>query len=296
MHRARHLWSLFEPLHAVTYFAPQAREAFEAAGLRGFWRSYFAGRSAPLGPVGAAPVTALFYGFAPSMVARALPSVWQLAVPDAVLEARRAGAAEALLAAFAGVGTDGLTADRIAAAADLARSAALAAETGGRALGAANSALPWPDEPVDVLWHAATVLREVRGDGHVAALLTSGLTGLEALVLRGGSDLDRGLLQPARGWTDQEWDAARAELTRRGLLDDAGRITVAGRQLHEDVETITDHLAVQPWTALGPAAADRFVELVSPLARAAAATLPASNPIGLPVLPVRAAVAAEVVP
>ena len=278
----RRLWSLFEPLHAVTYFAPQCRQAFEAAGLRGFWRGYFAGRSAPLGAVGAAPVTALFYGFAPAMVARALPSVWELATPQSALEARRIGAAAAVRAAFAASGTGDVSADRIAAAADLARSAALAAQTGGRALGAANSALPWPEQPVDVLWHAATVLREVRGDGHVAALLTSGLTGLEALVLRSGSDLDRRLLQPARGWTDEEWEGARAVLTRRGLLGATGRITEAGQRLHENIETITDHLAIQPWTALGPAATDRFVELVSPLARAAAATLPASTPIGLP--------------
>ena len=68
---ARHLWQLYEPLHAVTYFAPEARAAFVGAGLRGFWRGYFAGRAAPLGAVPAAPVTALFYSFAPAMVARA---------------------------------------------------------------------------------------------------------------------------------------------------------------------------------------------------------------------------------
>ena len=33
---ARVMWTLFEPLHAVTYFAPEGRAAFEAAGLRGF--------------------------------------------------------------------------------------------------------------------------------------------------------------------------------------------------------------------------------------------------------------------
>ncbi len=58
---ARRMWTLFEPIHAVTYFAAEARAAFEAAGVRGFWRGYFAGRSAPLGRVTAAPVTASFY-------------------------------------------------------------------------------------------------------------------------------------------------------------------------------------------------------------------------------------------
>jgi hypothetical protein len=282
VHPARRLWWLFEPLHAVTYFAAESRQAFEDAGLRGFWRGYFAGRSAPLGPVGPAAVTALFYGFAPAMVARALPSVWELAGPQAALDARRAGSAAALTAAFAPSGSDDAT-QRVTTAAELAREAAEAADAGGRALGAANAALAWPEQPVEVLWQATTVLREVRGDGHVAALLTSGLTGLDALVLRAGSDLDRALLQAARGWSDQEWDDAATALTGRGLLDAAGRATEAARRLLADVEAITDHLAAQPWTAIGPNATDRFVDAVSPLAAAAAATLPATTPIGLPI-------------
>src|SRR5574342_764117 len=95
---ARRMWVLFESVHAVTYFAPEARAAFEAAGLRGFWRGYFAGRAAPLGPVNAAPVIALFNSFSPSMVQRAIPDVWTRAMPDAALAARVDGAASALRA------------------------------------------------------------------------------------------------------------------------------------------------------------------------------------------------------
>ncbi len=65
---ARRMWTLFEPVHVVSYFAAPAKGAFEQAGLRGFWRGYFAGRAAPIGPVGAAPVIAAFFSFAPSMV------------------------------------------------------------------------------------------------------------------------------------------------------------------------------------------------------------------------------------
>src|SRR5437588_7370107 len=93
----RHMWTLFEPIHDVTYFHPAARAAFEEAGLRGFWRGYFAGRAAPLGPVGAAPVIAAFYGFAPRMVTRALPDVWTRATPEAALAARAAGARAGLV-------------------------------------------------------------------------------------------------------------------------------------------------------------------------------------------------------
>jgi hypothetical protein len=165
----RRLWSSFEPVHAVTYFAPQAGAAFEAAGLRGFWRRYFAGRTAPLGAVGPGPVTAAFFGFAPSMVARALPDVWTRISPHAALAAREAGARAAL---------EELLIDAheptVIEAAELLSAAAQAVELPGRVLTGANADLPWPDGTLDRLWHAATTLREHRGDGHVAALLTAG--------------------------------------------------------------------------------------------------------------------------
>ena len=93
---ARSMWTLFEPVHAVTYFAPEARAATEDTGLRGFWRGYFAGRSAPLGPAGAAVVGASFFSFSPAMVARAVPRMWELISPADALQARLAGAVSAL--------------------------------------------------------------------------------------------------------------------------------------------------------------------------------------------------------
>jgi hypothetical protein len=270
---ARHLWALYEPIHAVTYFAAQSRAAFESAGLRGFWRGYFAGRAAPLGPVGAAPVVAAFFGFAPAMVARALPDVWSRATPQAALDARRAGARGALLSLLDG-------AAGLQRAATVLREAAQRVQTTGRVLAAANAALPWPDEPVDVLWHAATLLREHRGDGHVAALVTAGLDGCESLVwrtaLRGGGRED---LQAARGWTDQQWVAAQQRLRERGWLDAHGAPTAAARDAHADIEHITDQLAAQPWRG-----ADVEVALgaLRPLAERVAASLPYPNPIGLP--------------
>src|SRR5439155_23094545 len=93
---ARRLWRLLEPYHAATYFAPEARQAFKDAGLRGFWMGYFAGRAAPMGTVGPGVVTATFFGFEPSMVAKALPDAWGFANVDTVLEARLAGVDGAL--------------------------------------------------------------------------------------------------------------------------------------------------------------------------------------------------------
>ena len=277
--RERRLWSLFEPIHAVTYFAPQARSAFEAAGLRGFWRGYFAGRSAPLGPVGPGPVIAAYFGFAPQMVTRALPDVWTRITPTAALTARLEGAVTALAEAFDGAS--------VLEASELLRAAALGVERPGRVLGAANADLPWPEaDPLAVLWHAATVLRESRGDGHVAALLVAGLDGCESLVWRASlvePPSAKAMLQPARGWTDDEWSAAADRLAARGWLDADGRATEAARRAHVDAEAITDRLASGPWDRLGEKDTDRCAELLAPLARSVRSYLPQPNPIGLPV-------------
>jgi len=272
---ARRLWTLFEPLHAVTYFTPEGRAAFEAAGFRGFWRGYFAGRSAPLGLAPAAVSTALYAGFAPSMVERAIPSIWDLAPPEVALEARLDGAVEVLSRLLAGI-------PGVEEAAELLREVASGAPTSGRALGAANAALPWPEEPLGELWQAATVLRELRGDGHVLAQLAVGLDGLTTMVLRCGHDMTREVLQPNRGWHDLEWEVAEERLVERGLLDDHGRITDAGRETLARAEEITDRLAQEPWDAVGDAAADRFIELATPLAAAARTVLPDVTPLGLP--------------
>jgi hypothetical protein len=275
---ARRLWSLFEPLHAVTYFTPQAAAAFEAAGLTGFWRRYFAGRAAALGPVGPGPVTAAFFGFAPAMVSRAFPSVWGRISPQDALAARAAGATAALTDLF----TD-LPPSAVAEAADLLEAAAKQAGLPGRVLSAAHADLPWPSEPVTRLWHAATILREHRGDGHVAALLTAGVDGCESLVWRVGRDGGRlrEVTQPARGWTDEEWTAAAGRLEERGWLTPGGAVTAEGNDAYEEVEALTDRLAAGPWDRLGQAGTDRCAELLTPLAERVWSVLPDDNPIPL---------------
>jgi hypothetical protein len=275
---ARRLWSLFEPVHAVSYFTAQAGAPFEAAGLRGYWRRYFAGRSAPLGAVGPGPVTAAFFGFAPPMVARALPDVWSRISPQAALAARLAGARAAL--------TDLLPAvpdAEVARAAELLSAAAQAVDLPGRVLAGANADLPWPDDPVDRLWHAATILREHRGDGHVAALLTAGVDGCESLVWRTALDGARlrETTQPARGWTDAEWEAAAGRLRDRGWLAADGSATAAAREAYGRVEELTDRLAAGPWQRLGAEPTERCAELLEPIAARIWPVLPANNPLPL---------------
>jgi hypothetical protein len=276
---ARSMWTLFEPIHAVTYFAPAARSAYEQAGLRGFWRGYFAGRAAPLGPVGAAVVTASFYNFAPAFVARAIPAVWELITPEQALRTRAAGAVEAL-----GVLLDGRDPE-VAAAADLLWQAAGGLDCAGRVLAAANAARPDPGHESSALarlWQAATVLREHRGDGHFAALAAADIDGCEAVALRCCLDLRREDLQPVRGWTDQEWDGALGRLADRGWVRADGALTSAGRDAHAAVENATDHAAARPWTHLGPEVTADVAKVLTPLALACASALPYPSPVGVP--------------
>lgn len=278
------MWTLFEPVHVVSYFAAEPRAAFEQAGLRGYWRGYFAGRSAPLGVVAAAPVVAAFFSFAPAMAERALPGVWELISPAGALAVRQAGAVAALrrLLSAAEVSTATST-----AAGDQLAEAATGLAAAGHVLGAANCALPVPDEPLARLWHGATVLREHRGDAHVAALVSADLDGTEALVLRAGVNLaadgvpgqtsfgwTREVLQPIRGWTDAEWHAATVRLTERGLLRPGGAATVAGSALYQQVEDATDAAAARPWSRLTPARVAELTGLLRPVAAACAAALP----------------------
>ncbi|HXP53684.1 MAG TPA: hypothetical protein VN847_01955 [Streptosporangiaceae bacterium] len=280
---ARRMWTLFEPVHAVTYFAPEARAAYEGAGLRGFWRGYFAGRAAPLGAAGAAVVTASFYNFAPSFVGRAVPGVWELISPDDALRVRREGAVASLRELLAGRDAE------VKAAANLLERALDGLDYPGRVLSAANGALDAVDAVDDEdggdlgrLWQATTTLREHRGDGHFAAVVAAGMDGCEVLALRCGLDMDRATMQPIRGWTDEQWDAARERLADRGLLGADGTLTEAGRELHAAVEEATDQSAERPWVLLGEDGLAELVEVLVPLAVACAQVVPYPSPIGVP--------------
>jgi hypothetical protein len=272
------MWRALEPVHAVTYFAPESRDASAALGLRGFWRGYFAQRAAPLGAAPPELVTALFFTFHPAFVARSVPEVWSAAGPDVLVRVRR----DAVDAALRRLLSDEVVAGpAVAEAAEIARAAALAAPLAGRGMAAANAALDWPDAPHLVLWHAQTVLRESRGDGHVAALVVAGLDPVESLVLF-GADLGLDGLRERRGWSEEEWTDALARLAGRGLLD-GGSLTPEGRALRAEVEARTDALADVSWQAVGDARAERLTELAAPLVTAivAGGAFMDDNPMGL---------------
>jgi hypothetical protein len=278
---ARTLWHHLEAVNAVTYFASECREAPARLGLKGFWMGYFACRAAPLGPVGPGVVEATFYNFHPARVRRAIPDAWTYATPAEVLDARAAAAAAALRRLLPGGEAERLA----AAAAPLLAATVRGADAAGRALFAANRDVARPDDLVADLWQLATTLREHRGDGHVALLAGAGLDGCEVHVLVAACEgTDPELFLLSRGWSRDEWDAARARLAARGLVADGGSATASGRALRGEIERRTDELAVVPYARLGTGDVERLVSVLGPAAGhiAAAGEISYPNPMGLP--------------
>jgi hypothetical protein len=279
---ARDLWHLLETVHAVTYFAPSCRETASSAGYRGFWMGYFACRSAPLGPVGPGVVTATFANFEPSMVQRALPDAWGFAPPDVAIELRASAAADALRRC--GEGGDDALEEQAAQLQGVLDRAIEAADPTGRPLFAANREVIPFEDPLADLWQMCTTMREHRGDGHVAVLVSEGLGGCEPHVLavaRRGEQPEP--LRAARGWSEDDWNDAVATLTGAGLLTD-GTLSEQGRRFHDHIEARTDELAAAPYVALGESGREALRDGLIPLAAAVVGSgwLPFPNPIGLP--------------
>src|SRR5829696_7469609 len=237
---ARRLFRLVEPIHLVTYFSHEPTEALMALGHRNYWDGYFAGRAAPLGRVPAGVVHAIFYNFADGEVARHIPRVWDTATPEQALAARQQGSVTALRRILADVAD----APGLPRAAELATKAAVSAPTEGRVMYAALRALPVPEDPVARLWHAATMLREHRGDGHVAALVAEGIGGTEAHVLHA---LSEGIPAEKFGRVHHLPVARLAAVVEgmrsRGLIEASGWLRDAGREKKERIESLTDDLA-----------------------------------------------------
>jgi hypothetical protein len=266
---ARDTWRLGEPLHAMIYFVPEGPEQYTGIGLRGQRMGYFASRSAAFGRASAELVLATFYNFSPALIARAIPAAWELADPATVLTARLAAVDAALRR---GLG-DAIGTPEIEEAAELAGTAARAAceHVHGRPLFAAYAALDWPTQPHLALWHAQTLLREFRGDGHVAALLIEGVSGIEALVGHAASgEVPAETLRITRGWSEDEWAAAVAGLRDSGVLvpSDELAFTQRGAAQRRWIEDRTDVLSLPAYAGLGTVGCTRLGELLRPLSRA----------------------------
>ncbi len=260
---ARRLYELTEPISLVNFFSPEPNDAMAALGLRGYWDGYFAGRSAPLGRVPAEVVDAAFYNFADGEVARHIPRVWDTTTPEAAHAARERGCVAALRRILGAL----VETPELSRAAELLARASTGAPTEGRVMYAGLRSLPMPEEPLARLWHAANMLREHRGDGHIAALVTEGIGGTESHVL---SALDLGI-HPAESF-GRIHHLPRTRLAEvmdglrdRGLLDAGGRFTDAGRATKDRIESVTDALAEAPYRGWEPHELAQLISLLEPI-------------------------------
>jgi hypothetical protein len=264
---ARSAHNATNALHSLIYFVPETEQQLTGVGLRAGRMCYFAGRAAPMGAVGGGVVTATFYNFSPGLVARCIPAAWELASPEAVIGARFA-AADAALARL--LGPDAIASADMITMAALTRDAASACGAEGRPLYAGHADLSWPEAPHLVMWHAISLLREHRGDGHTCALVSAGLTGIEALITHTatGKGFAPEFARASRGWSQDEWDSAVSDLAARGLLDSQGALTSAGHALRAQVEDETDRMAAPPWQYLGDRRTEDVVRIGKAMTRA----------------------------
>ncbi|MGD0683883.1 MAG: hypothetical protein ABSA03_02090 [Streptosporangiaceae bacterium] len=289
---ARRAHNATNALHSLIYFAPETEERLVAAGLEAGRMCYFAGRSAPMGAVSGGVVAATFYNFNPALVARCIPRAWQLASPAAIVSARFAAADAALTRLL---GPEVIASGDMTTIAGLVREAAGACSAEGRPLYAGHADLDWPSAPHLVMWHGLSLLREHRGDGHVAALVAAGLSGIDALVthVATGEGFVPGFARASRGWSRPEWDDAVESLVARGLLkgggapapegsdalaaegsdvfapEGLGALTPAGYALRAHVEQETDQMASPPWQHLGDERTEEVIRIGKAMTRAA---------------------------
>ncbi|WP_200839871.1 hypothetical protein OHU34_06880 [Streptomyces sp. NBC_00080] len=266
----RHCHSTLNSLHATHYFSPDVGRELGALGVTHPRAVNFAVRAAALGPVGAGAVTATFYNYKHTLVARHVPAVWESATPEQVLAARTRAVDSTLRRQL---GADVVASAEMAEAARLALRATEACSRGARPLYSAHADLPVPEEPHLAYWHAATLLREHRGDGHLAVLMAAGLDGLEAMVTHTatGKGMSPKWVLDTRGWSREDWDAAAGRLRERGLLEKDGELTEQGRALRQEIERETDRLDRAPYAHLGAEGVARLTELGTGFVRTALA-------------------------
>jgi hypothetical protein len=266
----RRCFSAHHPLHAAYYFAPEHDACYARLNLEPGPMSYFAGRAAPMGAVGPGVVSAIFYNFHPALVASVLPRAWQRATQAQILQVRLEIVDRCWHRLL---GADAIRSSELAEAADLAMEAAVNCQRYGRPMYSANADLPVPEAPQLRLWHAITLLREHRGDGHVGVLVQAELDGIEALVTdtATGTNWKPHFLQAQRGWSAQDWAAAQSRLRERDLLDVAGELTERGFALRRDIEAETDQLDTAPYRALGACGTQRLTEITGALSKRALA-------------------------
>lgn len=269
----RKFWRTLEAIHTIVYFSPEAKIAYKAIGLRGYWSGYFASRSAPLGKPSAELVTATFFGFAPDMVAKAIPDAWDRADHEEILATRKLIATRALESIIGS--------EDVLPVANALLEVAAGLSYAGRPLAAAHHALPIPETPMARLWHASSVLREYRGDGHLAVLTAANVGPVDSNILQVAIGKAGDDQQSSRGWSDEEWAAGYDRLVARGWINPDEGLTDAGLAGREEIEALTDATSNDAIAhLLGTEIADSLLTWARAITRSG--TIPFPNATGVP--------------
>ncbi len=234
-----------EPVFGAGVLCPAVLTALNGMGLElaGVPEVNLVTRAAPLGPASAELVAATFYNPNPRYVASVIPEVWDRASPEGILTCQERAFSPVLAGALISFNREDL-----AELASLARAAGEAARRHpeGRPLFAVFGSRPWPESDHLTIWHAAKLLREHRGDGHIAALVVERLRSVDALVIHAAFDgLPASGFRESRRWGAEDWELAVSDLCDRGWLTDDGTLTLTpeGRRRRQWIEDRTDELA-----------------------------------------------------
>jgi hypothetical protein len=240
---ARALRDAIEPIAMICFWGKPAYDEYAARGLD-FLIGYAWSRGSVLGEPEGTVVAAAFGVFEPGLIVD-LFNAGRAACSLADIRAAKESGSIAALREVLG------TPDGLADAVTVLRRGAAAADPTGRPLHAGLTALPWPEDEIGQLWHACTILREHRGDGHLAACVAAGLTGLEANIL---TELRVGwdplAYTATRGWSPEAMEAATQALVGRSLVA-GGALTDEGNRLRDGIEQTTDRLMQPVVDAIG---------------------------------------------
>ncbi len=251
-----------ERLHIVTYFIKECRDAYKSLGVENVWSRYFAGRAAPMGRVTYETIIATFYNFSPAMVKEHAELVWETAGPESFIAARLRGADAALQRLLGGY----ISSPELWSVSSLLEDVALHGAPEGKPLYSANLGVSIPEKPHLKLFHAATLVREYKGDIHNSILLGSDVSGLQAhILLSFTGHRSKESVMSSRGWSEQQWLVDQRNLQSRGLLLEDGRLSKDGLAFRVEIEDKTETLAATLWNKVEDKALKTIDESLSTL-------------------------------
>jgi hypothetical protein len=244
--RTRDLRNACEPIGANVYFAPEAHERYQALGLQAMGSGYFCSRSASLGKPPGLVVVSAFGVFSPAVVVPAVEAGWACTEPEPLLQARYDGAVASLRRLLGEPNARDLS-----RAVELLRRGLDAAEGAGHPLFSGLKRLPWPDDPVGQLWRCCDMVREHRGDSHIAVWTRAMIRPIEIQLM---SELQMGIplktYSATRGWTSDQMDTALDEMREKGWVK-GDEFSAAGRELRAQIEADTDDMELPVVDAIG---------------------------------------------